>query len=114
MNRSSRDQSHAASDGQGNPTLADMGLANSETGEYEFEVWQEGIPVAEVSARDLHDAFREACHYAAMYGQDGPVRIVQVQRRAIQIVADGVGRAPRPTPDADEGPGTPSENGADQ
>ena len=64
------------------------GMANGITGEYEFEVWQDGIPVAEVYSSNLDDALRDIFHYAAMYGQDGPVKIMQVQRREI-ILKEG-------------------------
>jgi hypothetical protein len=89
VNGSSRDQSTPITDGQGDPAPAGIGLTNSETGEYEFELWQDDVPVAEVSSRDLERAFRDICHYAAMYGQDGPVKIIQVQRRAITFVDAG-------------------------
>lgn len=51
--------------------------------DYTFEVWQEGLPVAEASARNRADALREAHHYAAMYGQDGPVEIYEVRRKKL-------------------------------
>lgn len=41
----------------------------------EFELWQDGMMVASVSAANYDDAKREILHYAAMYGQDGPVEI---------------------------------------
>ena len=50
----------------------------------EFEVWQDGMPVASASASKVSDAWREAIHYAAVYGQDGPVEIVRVSRTTIR------------------------------
>lgn len=50
---------------------------------YQFEVWQDGTCIAEVSASDLGDALREARHYAAMYSQDGPVQVFEVTRREL-------------------------------
>jgi hypothetical protein len=52
------------------------------TSEWEFEVEQEGLIVAEGSAPDEETARREAMHYAMMYVQDGPdvrVRIFPTQ-----------------------------------
>lgn len=48
--------------------------------DFNFEVWQDGLPVAEVNGNDRADALREILHYAAMYGQDGPVEIYEVKR----------------------------------
>lgn len=47
------------------------------TGEetYEFEVWQDEMPVASGGSKSLDDARREAEHYAVMYGTEGPVEI---------------------------------------
>jgi hypothetical protein len=47
---------------------------------HSFEVWQDGMAVAEAEALNREDALREARHYAAMYGQDGPVEIWEVKR----------------------------------
>jgi hypothetical protein len=44
-----------------------------------FEVWQDGQPVAWAEG-PLEDAWREACRYATVYGQDGPVQIFKVSR----------------------------------
>ena len=49
----------------------------------EFEVWQDGMPVAWVSAADRCAAANEAGHYCMVYGQDGPVTIYEVTRRLI-------------------------------
>lgn len=38
-------------------------------------VIQDGQPVANVSAADLLSMLRELRHYAAVYGQDGPVKL---------------------------------------
>ncbi|WP_374453773.1 hypothetical protein [Phenylobacterium sp.] len=47
---------------------------------FEFDVWQEGVIVASVSAADEETAFAEAMHYAMMYAQDGPpVQIAPAQ-----------------------------------
>lgn len=43
--------------------------------DFEFELWQDGIMVASVSAPNYDDAKREILHYSVMYGQDGPVEI---------------------------------------
>lgn len=51
--------------------------------EWEFEVWQDEQPVAWVNAHSLSDAAREASHYAAMYGQDGPVEVKRVERVSV-------------------------------
>lgn len=50
----------------------------------EFEVWQRDEMCASSSGpRD--DALRDAMHYASQYGQDGPVRVVEVHR--VPVVA---------------------------
>jgi len=72
--------------------------------EYEFEVWQDGQPVAWANARSLSDAAREAGHYAAIYQQDGPVTVVRVHREP--ITADELGTLAR---DGSSPPTTPSE-----
>lgn len=51
----------------------------------EFEVWQDGIPVASAAARDRDTALREARHYAAVYGQDGPVEVYEVIRSLVDL-----------------------------
>jgi len=53
------------------------------TPEYCFEIWQDGLPVAEASSSERAVALREIHHYAAMYGQDGPVEIIEVTRRKL-------------------------------
>jgi hypothetical protein len=45
--------------------------------EAEYEVHQNGMPVA-FAGGPHEQAFREAMHYAAVYGQDGPVQVVRV------------------------------------
>ncbi len=47
-----------------------------------FEVWQDEQPVAWCEG-PADAAWREAQHYAAMYGQDGPVTIYQVIRTPV-------------------------------
>jgi hypothetical protein len=42
----------------------------------EFEIWQGGIPVASTSG-PRERAWADACHYAMMYGQDGPCEIIE-------------------------------------
>jgi hypothetical protein len=41
--------------------------------EFEFEIWQGGSMEAGGVTSDAKTALEEADHYAAMYGQDGPV-----------------------------------------
>jgi len=41
----------------------------------EFELWQDGQCVAIVGCEKPADAVRSILHYAAVYGQDGPVEI---------------------------------------
>jgi len=43
--------------------------------EYRYQLWQDGIMVAEVIADDQEVAIREIKHYAAQHEQDGPVEI---------------------------------------
>lgn len=43
---------------------------------WEFEIEQGGTIVAEGDAPDRDTALREAKHYLAMYGQDGPAKAV--------------------------------------
>lgn len=44
---------------------------------WKAELWQNGIRVAGVDCPTAEDMRREIGHYAMMYGQDGPVRIVE-------------------------------------
>lgn len=48
--------------------------------EYEFEVWQDGSMVAGASSPDRQRAMNDACHYIAVYSQDGPVELYEVTR----------------------------------
>lgn len=51
--------------------------------ETEFELVQDGIPVARaVGSREF--AWQEIQHYAAVYSQDGPVEIYEITRRRIE------------------------------
>lgn len=50
---------------------------------YEFEVWQDGIPVATATANDMRQALNEALRYAHFYGEDGPVSIYSVKRELV-------------------------------
>lgn len=45
----------------------------------EYQVWQDGLMVASAYGHDT-DARREALHYAAVYGQDGPVEVERVSK----------------------------------
>jgi hypothetical protein len=47
--------------------------------ETEFEVWQDGIAVATCYG-PRERALDEARHYAWVYSQDGPVKIMEVTR----------------------------------
>jgi hypothetical protein len=42
---------------------------------FTFELWQDGIKVADVDAATFDDARREILHYASIYSQDGKVEI---------------------------------------
>jgi len=44
---------------------------------YRFDVHQGDTIVASASAANREAAKREADHYAFMYGQDGPVKVVE-------------------------------------
>ena len=46
-----------------------------------FEVWQDGGKVAAVDGPDRYKAMAEIGHYAMMYGQDGPVKVFERDRR---------------------------------
>ena len=52
-----------------------------------IEVWQDGLCVASVNARP-DDVRREAQHYALIYSQDGPVRIIGKSGRRRWTIAD--------------------------
>lgn len=54
--------------------------------EAEFELWQDEMPVA-MSSGPREAALAEMRHYAAVYGQDGPVTVYEVIRRAIDLTA---------------------------
>lgn len=41
--------------------------------DYRFEVWQDGLLVAECVGADYEAVRRDAMHYALVYAQDGPV-----------------------------------------
>jgi hypothetical protein len=45
-----------------------------------FEIHQDGMMVAGVFGENRDEALREAVHYAAVYGQDGPVELFEVKR----------------------------------
>ncbi len=47
----------------------------SESQEYKFELWQNGMMVAMVRSANEDRAIAEINHYAMMYGQDGPCEI---------------------------------------
>ena len=42
-----------------------------------YELWQDGMRVVVVEATNNKEAKREIAHYAMMYGQDGPVKILR-------------------------------------
>ena len=44
-----------------------------------FQLWQDGMMVAMVECENRHSAMKEIAHYAAVYEQDGPVKIVEVK-----------------------------------
>lgn len=70
------------------PTIAGAGE------EADFELWQDDMMVAGTSGLRA-DAEREIWHYAAVYGQDGPVEVFEVRRvpvaAAIRAGKDGGG-----------------------
>lgn len=45
---------------------------------YRFELWQDGMVVAAVESYKKTFARNEIDHYALVYGQDGPIEIVEV------------------------------------
>lgn len=56
---------------------------------HRFQLWQDGIMVAAVESASRHSAMKEIAHYAAVYEQDGPVKITEVKRRTQRIVGKG-------------------------
>ena len=54
---------------------------------FEFEVWQDGAPVASAHSVIRDDALREAQHYAMMYSQDGATTIYEVHRTVVIAMA---------------------------
>lgn len=59
-----------------------------------IEVWQDGLCVASVDALP-EAARREAWHYALIYSQDGPVRILGKSKGKRWTIADLNGAAPQ-------------------
>jgi len=53
---------------------------------HRFQLWQDGIMVAAVDSPNRHSAMREIAHYAAVYEQDGPVKIKEVKPRRRAVV----------------------------
>ena len=53
------------------------------TDDYEFELWQDGCPVAKASAKNRDAALCEIGHYAMVYSQDGPVSVYEVKRTKV-------------------------------
>lgn len=51
---------------------------------HRFQLWQDGIMVAAVDCTNRHTAMNEIAHYATVYEQDGPVKIVEVKRRTAE------------------------------
>lgn len=76
--------------GRSVPTELDASLAANPvwTDRDDFEIWQDGMVVAGASAIDIVDAWREAVHYAAVYGQYGPVEIVRVSRTVVRELGE--------------------------
>ena len=50
---------------------------------YEFELWQDGAPVASACGTDRRKALDEILHYAHQYAEDGPVSIYCVTRELV-------------------------------
>lgn len=50
----------------------------------EFDILQDDMLMASVEGLRA-DAIREACHYAMIYGQDGPVAIMEITRTPVSI-----------------------------
>ena len=44
---------------------------------YVAELWQDGVMVAKVDAPTAREANDEISHYAFVYAQDGPVKVVR-------------------------------------
>lgn len=61
---------------------------------FEFEVWQDGMSVAETGAKYRHDALIEIQRYARVYGQNGPIQVFEVTRQ--QLGDDELNSDPRP------------------
>jgi hypothetical protein len=55
-------------------------MSDATVREFEFEIWQDGIRVVQVSAPTFDKASREIWHYAMVYGQDGPVDRLERKR----------------------------------
>lgn len=49
--------------------------------QYGYKLIQGGIVVAQVEASTDEEANREINHYAMMYAQDGPVKIVKIKKK---------------------------------
>ena len=52
---------------------------------YSAELWQDGVCVAAVDCPTKEDMRREIGHYAMMYGQDGPVRVVELSPKTRKL-----------------------------
>lgn len=52
---------------------------------YRYKLMQNGIQVAMVEAPNKDEAFGEIQHYAMIYGQDGPVKIVEVKPKKRKV-----------------------------
>lgn len=74
------------------PAQLGGGVVSDEV-EYQFEVWQGDEYQAGGSAMTAHECGAEAAHYAAMYGQDGPIELRFYERRKISDSALGKGGA---------------------
>ena len=51
-----------------------------------FQLWKDGMLIAVVECESRHYAMKEIAHYAAVYEQDGPVKIIEVKRRSRFVV----------------------------
>jgi len=56
-------------------------------GEHRFEVWQDGLMVAQTSSADRHQAASSALHYARVYAQDGPVEVFEGPKKRGRLFA---------------------------
>lgn len=73
-----------------NPISTGRATGGERPKRYRFRILQDGMVVAEGSGTDTDAVKREATHYAAMYLQDGPVKIrLYGFSRATESAGDG-------------------------